>query len=470
MDDFEFSQRLSRESEFNFLKVENEIINIDRGIFISNSSINDKFQVIQFINCEFSGSEVLFEDINKPNLNIFFRDCRFKCNLYVTRLVLKGLKFIGVKEIGQTLEVRNCKFGDFYFKGYKGTKLELDGSIDISYNKISQILNLENIQHIAGNFSFEGNNINTPERPSEFEFLASFSNSIFHNASFLHNTFNNEVKFYRMQLTYDSHGSARSFNDCKFESAYFNEVNFGERCFFNGSMFKNSVLFVHCKNLENTKADFSGCIFYKDAFFNYSEFNSLTIKNSQFMGITSFENTKFQEIEFERNIFEKAAHFDGIEVDNLENCNRKTLRTIKQELQRTENRIDYNIFKAAELNAYKKELSPDRWKEIFILWINNISSKHGLDWLRSSIFTLIIALLFYVFYFLTENYSLDFSVTNESLNHFIKGYFKFLLPTYKPPFQNGLSLWFQYLPFILGKIFIAYGIYQTIQAFRKFRL
>lgn len=39
----------------------------------------------------------------------------------------------------------------------------------------------------------------------------------------------------------------------------------------------------------------------------------------------------------------------------MNECDRRTIRTIKQELQKAENRIDYNRFRAYELAAHYKE-------------------------------------------------------------------------------------------------------------------
>ncbi|WP_418499571.1 pentapeptide repeat-containing protein [Flagellimonas sp.] len=471
MDAFELQRKLSTpSSKQHFLKIENTFIDISNGLLLNDLDIDDEINVIQFINCEFSGPELLFEKINNPKLEIFFRSCKFDCRLYFTGLAIKGLKFIQTIKLGDLLDIRSSKLEDLYFTGNKGINPEITGFMDISHNHINKAISFEFLNHVGGEFLFENNRINNFSASQEIQYLTNFSDAKLHNASFSNSSFDQDVKFDRMKLSYDKFGSARSFTECQFQSAYFNEVDFGERCFFNGSIFNKNALFIFCGNGLETLADFSGCRFFKDVYFNSTQFKSLTSKNSYFFGMCSFEETKFKEIEFERNIFEKAAFFDGIEISELDSCSRKTLRTIKQELQRTENRIDYNIFKAAELNAYKKELKKNQWEEAFILWLNNLSSKHGLNWLRSSIFTLTIAMLSYIAYFITENYSSEVSLNIDSINYFLIGYFKFLIPTYNPPFQNGLSLWFQYLPYIIGKIFITYGIYQTIQAFRKFRL
>jgi len=46
-------------------------------------------------------------------------------------------------------------------------------------------------------------------------------------------------------------------------------------------------------------------------------------------------------------------------------------------------------------------------------------------------------------------------------------FFIFLLPTHKITDIFSKPLWYHYLIDILGRIFVGYGIYQTVAAFRK---
>jgi len=58
-------------------------------------------------------------------------------------------------------------------------------------------------------------------------------------------------------------------------------------------------------------------------------------------------------------------------------------------------------------------------------------------------------------------------------DNFMKGAFRFFLVTdFSSPFRakgEFFENWGIWIPLILGKIFIAFGIYEMIQAFRKFK-
>ncbi|WP_294824661.1 hypothetical protein, partial [uncultured Flavobacterium sp.] len=144
------------------------------------------------------------------------------------------------------------------------------------------------------------------------------------------------------------------------------------------------------------------------------------------------------------------------------------------------NKIDYNHFRAYELEAYYQELDwnwESGFKDKTILWTTKHVTGFNHSWRKALRFILLSALGFYTLFFIAENYALRLSWSG--IPQYITGYFRFLLVTdfYNPLIQNGREYilsdgwnhvisWFL---FILGKIFIAFGIYEMIQAFRKFK-
>ncbi|MGH2664614.1 hypothetical protein [Flavobacterium sp.] len=180
--------------------------------------------------------------------------------------------------------------------------------------------------------------------------------------------------------------------------------------------------------------------------------------------------------------FDKMASFDYIKIKILLDHSflksdqvdiwKITLRTIKQELQKTENRIDFNRFKNHEMATYYKELS---WKhhsvDKSILWATKWSTDFGNSWARGLIFTLLSGLIFFSLFYTLENYKYSFNLTNWQ--DFGKGYIRFFLITdfYNPLEKDKtyIETFWSWIPFIFGKIFIAFGIYEMIQAFRKFK-
>ncbi|WP_430909287.1 pentapeptide repeat-containing protein [Maribacter sp. 2-571] len=425
---------------------------------------------IEFADCKFFGEINLFDSLKKSDLRITFNNCTFEGSLQIQDCEFEALCFFDTNQVSNKFEIYGNKFNFFFFKNRdRGSSIELIGNIEICNNVFYEKVDIQNLNHVSGSFEFIENVLETSKRkPSLHTLKAAFNNSKFHNANFSMTNFGKEVGFDQTVLTGEE--GLQNFNDCHFGRAYFNQTDFGSYALFNGSNFHDTVILNGCSGVEKTIVDFSGCNFENDVYFHNIQFRSLTIVNSTFKQKTVFKNVEFENIDLSGTLFEKTCSFDDLKILNVGNCGRRTLRSIKQQLQKTENRIDYNRFKIYELDAYKNELTLNQWKEKFILRLNSISSKHGTDWFKGVLFTLICGGVFYTLYFIAEYHSQEFQITCDSLNFFLKGFFKFLLPSYTSPFENGLIFWFQYIPFILGKIFIAYGIYQTIVSFRKFRL
>ncbi len=464
----EFYQGINSSGEISLVFKSRTISKFDSQI--TDEDFHPNLSNLEFADCNFLGEIILFDNLTKSDLRITFNNCTFNGNFAIEECEFKTLCFFDTNQISEKFEISKSKLNTFFLKNRdRSSSIRLKGNIIISHNIFYEKVDLRNLNHVAGSFEFIENILEKPERKPGYHILkASFDNSKFHNADFSMTDFGEEVGFDKMILS--GGAGLLNFSDCIFGKAYFNGTDFGSYAFFNGSNFHDKVILNGCSNLEKTVVDFSGCNFENDVYFHNIKFQSLTIANSTFKQKTSFENIVIEDIDLSGTLFEKPCSFDNIDILNVSNCGRKTLRSIKQQLQKTENRIDYNRFKIYELDAYKTELNINQWKEKFILWLNSISSKHGTDWFNGVVFTLTCGFSFYILYFISEHYSQEFDTSPESLNIFAKGFFKFLLPSNISPFKNGLIFWFQYIPFILGKIFIAYGIYQTIVSFRKFRL
>ena len=157
------------------------------------------------------------------------------------------------------------------------------------------------------------------------------------------------------------------------------------------------------------------------------------------------------------------------------NGNRSTFRIVKRALLKENNTIDALKFKAKEMRAYERELSWKRhFPEALLVFLNKISNNHGLSWSRGVVFTLISAVCFYCLYlmFLSEmpfywgwlGWQSFWSASGTNIKYFIK--FLSIAHDYDFMSQYGPSAGSYFADFI-GKIFISYGIVQTIQAFRK---
>jgi hypothetical protein len=242
----------------------------------------------------------------------------------------------------------------------------------------------------------------------------------------------------------------------------------------NGSKFLGSALFINCNDTNgDCIADFSGTVFEKKTFFNKSTFKDIAIKNSDFKDMASFKELVVDNIEIERSIFHKGADFS---LTKFKNADRETYRTIRSELQKVNNKFEMLYYHAKELEIYRNELS---WQQNFgekaMLTLNKYSNNYGLYWWRGVYFTLSIGVVFYVLY-LSFLPSLPFqwgwiswnsfiSASNENIKYFIK----FLTITHDFEFmQSSNPTAVNYAIDFIGRIFLGFGIYQTIAAFRKY--
>ena len=109
--------------------------------------------------------------------------------------------------------------------------------------------------------------------------------------------------------------------------------------------------------------------------------------------------------------------------------------------------------------------------------MNTISNKNGLSWLRGIIFTISCAIIFFwvINFFGIENDYPRFFILDLKTFHF-EGFGEiwkrflnmFYLIDFKEKFQGTELNAIGETVFFASKIFISYGIYQTIVAFRKF--
>ena len=322
-----------------------------------------------------------------------------------------------------------------------------------------------------------------------------------------------------------------SFVNAVFDNeVLFGRSFFHDELILNGSDFEKSVRFHGCqfsKGIQCVDTTFVGLAdFYEAEFLSEQLF-----ERTDFLGITVFSNTIFREkvtwlynkvssdtiISFESAEFEQALdisranffcrlRFWNVQVHNpipdnhtaysvskgkshrIENGNqsyeglktlRESYRIIKQEFLKEGNSIDYLRFKALEMKVYERELVENLFenksRDRFILWLSKISNKFGQDWLRALGFTLFVAFITHIIVHLVLLGKLSlvtsgFSEAMLAMGEFFKVFVVILNVTnWKFEFYGlkELSPWI-YPTIFIGRIFIGFGIYQMISAFRKF--
>lgn len=181
------------------------------------------------------------------------------------------------------------------------------------------------------------------------------------------------------------------------------------------------------------------------------------------------KNEKYNEDVYEEMISEEG-HIP-------EKNKRETFRIIKKQFESQNNHILALDYAALELRSYTNVLrskffsKENQNQNLFILLLNSVSNKNGKSWLRGVGFTFIVALLFFYFTIIsTSNYQIGWNWSWNNLSNVGKFFFEFLTPTHKVDFldSEGSSLWTYFFDF-WGRVFVTYGIYQTVQAFRKYR-
>jgi len=316
------------------------------------------------------------------------------------------------------------------------------------------------------------------------------------------------------------------FDTCTFDgttdfigATFKNEVTFEKTKFLSNIRFISSE-FKEFVNFENTVfeklVDFYGAIFEKHQPFYRTDFlDKAMFAHVQFKGqvqflynkvspntIISFENATFhQSLDISRSNFWCKVQFWRIEInsiipsefwlyenDMIEDTStknkkkalikiRESYRRIKQEFNQEGNNIEALKFHEYEMHVYKEEasISKDKikWEDRTTLLFNECSNNFGSSWLRGLWFTTKVSLLFYTIFLLMLcifnelHFNLSWTSASDTLKYFIQ-FLNITVWEYKPfglTTYNGLG----YLVFFIGRIFIGYGYYQTIQAFRKYK-
>ncbi len=481
-------------NDFEKLILENDVFE-DVVFNIENCDLkvrSFKSQWITFNNCTFICKKISIININDDKLDLEFNNCTFNCDVYFDNCVIDKLIFLNTKSIKsfkifkfkkeKKNEINSFKFS--YSLDDKNNKERIpELACDFSFNNIffKKYFEFNNVKNIKGIFSFSDNIV------GDNLFIDSsscvFNSSELSNINFKTNKFNTYTsfknsKFYFNKDNFSGTGSIwhkSIFYDNTFQKLNFSNIDLFSKLEFDNCDFLETTLFEDWIKNENSNLRIIACKFEKYTLFDNSFFDKIEISHTKFVEKVSFENFSTNFFKIHQVSFLGSAFFDDLNKDNnksIENWDRKTLRSIKRELVSTHNQIDYLRFKAYELEAYKKEKGKS-WKDNFILNLNSFSSSNGLDWVKALRFIFLTSLINYLFYLITYLISVKSVVPSNfpnSVEEFFVYYLKFINPLMflKSPIEDAEKYFFPLLFLLLGKILISYGIYQLIQAFRKF--
>jgi len=433
-----------------------------------NTSLNIDLEKVKlsitFSNVKFQGKQIRFYKIKKECLHHFrFDKCTFESNTFIES------DFEDITFISNTF---NCD----KFHIYKSTIGVLEFFDDDSNSE-----NIKNNIFSKGNFKIDECEFNSVFWLKNIKFSEKtnidFSTVKFHNGCFFDSISLNKIMFYNCnflkEFRYDIFYNSSTFRECSFLGL---------------------TTFSGLPSVNSSFLWFENCHFFKLANFNNYWLHKLRIEETTFSDNVSFQQTYFDIVSFIRIIFEKKVWFDDIRIKKIGNCDRTTIRTIKQELQKAENKIDYNRFRIYEFNAYKEEIKQklidfkkdknhfyhrkrepiQLSRDLFILKISDLVSEYGTDWKRAFYFTTFTGFISFLIFYILENWNYNFDF--KYYEDFLYGYFRFFLITdFKNEYyKSGESIlkfncFISLLPFIIGKIAVAFGLYEMIQSFRKFK-
>ena len=432
--------------------IENYIITLTDSIQIDVSRKSYEFR-----NCFFKGERIDFYDFDNSNENkhefhtLAFKDCEIENDLFIKECKLFQLVFQNIKISSKNFFISRSDIQNISLTGKTG-----------AYNIIDSLL-ITDMQGEAINLDFRLNQINNFNiNDSQFDFVMINKND-FGMLHISNTKFNGETQFWRNAIV--NHLSIRKsvFNNLEAK-----ESDFGKEVIFENNDFLGNCNFENAKNDGATSFKIEKCNFNKYVYFDNSKLFSILIDSTFFREIVSFQETSFHKIKFNRTHFEKIAYFNNIQIVAKNDLDLNTVRTIKTQLLKAENKIDYLEFKKYEFELYRKSLDKNKNGSRAILWLNKVTSDYNTNWITGVVFTLGYGYIFYQILYL-----LVFGLNDPNMwerNRFWTGYFKYLIiPNFNSPFtDNSLDRWYQFLFFIIGKIAITYGAYETIQSFRKY--
>lgn len=315
--------------------------------------------------------------------------------------------------------------------------------------------------NVAGSAEF--NNV-------QFHGIADFTNFSFEiNTRFHSCHFRDEVRFHNTKFEQ----LADFYNSTFYKKTIFFKTDFKSRTVFSSVTFRENVLFTYA--LIEDHFILRGATIKK----------GLDLSLSLLSGTINLFGLKLNDYESVVDILEEDSYDKAVCVEGTipHKNKRETFRILKRELLNQGNVIDALSMAAMEKNAYSQQLKSDsqlkvgkwyrRLQNRFILFLGRKSNSHGESWTRGVGFTFVVGFLFFYlsiintefFHFTVNPAECSYAAFKEGFNHF----FEFLNPTHRYDYLDkfkpeGLfSLWD-----FLGRIFVSFGIYQTVAAFRKY--
>lgn len=311
---------------------------------------------------------------------------------------------------------------------------------------------------------------------SIFKSDVNFDHSLFEKSIVLSRTINDRVQF---KGNVDFSGA--TLNDARFWDLVFEKdvklynTRFNSHLFFNRTKIEGKISFGSVDVFGEAK--YKGNIYFDQAVINEISIDNLFVDTS-----FRLNEAKISNIKIDNSIFSKTPlSLSGVTIRNVQD--EQTARILKNEAIKSSNHVLAIEMRAKEHNLLRKRLPWKNAKDKIILSLNHCSNDHGTNWFKGVLFTIISWLLFFsIFVLIRDGYSFSWN------DNFV---FIFTSPLFWQEAINFLWLpeglkgliddnsifseniaWWRMLAgaffFLAGKIAIAYGMFQTVSAFRKY--
>jgi hypothetical protein len=309
-------------------------------------------------------------------------------------------------------------------------------------------------------------------------------------------TFKNNCQFYKVDFSEAFINKKIQFYECDFEDeCNFENTKFGELIDFWKSTFHKPIVFLKTDFIKICV--FSACIFHENVMFTYSLFNgksifrgaifkkgldlSLAIDNGEYnffnISLNNFNTVKFSN---------EDDYNDMICIGIIPTINKKeTFRIIKQHFQNIGDDLEYVKYLKLEKKPIYEIITQNFVKnhpiqfwnyihhlfDLLSLSLNRISNNHRNSYLLGILFTIFAGLFFFSLSLLSlPDFIIEWEPSNWEEMDLWKEYLAFMNPTHEIKlFDDYCPTGWTYFWQTWGRIFVGYGIYQTVQAFRKLK-
>lgn len=463
-----------------------------------------------FTTSSFEG--ITAESIGVDDATLIFEECVFNCDLY--SIYLFGSNSFSIKKLFTSsitgFSFRNCLF---------------NGNVDLSLTNEELKCGQSNI--IDQEIVFKGCTFEKEVIFKSYTFKNKFTLEkckFKQECNLENNIFEQEIRLCGTEFQSQVYLCYSTFNTMYFFTSDKDRVKFGGDVFFSGSTFSDArfwgLTFEKDVSLINTK--FNCPVYFNNSKFNgtlclgeMSTFgktiikqpfylNGATIKELQiheyiFENLLSVDEARIEDVTIRNSLFSHFISLSGAEIKNAKD--EYTARTLKNEAVKGGNNPVALTMKAMELNHYYKSIEcPLKLPKKLLSFLSNLkkflskrlllsevcaflapfgkyiaekvplllmkwSNGYGTKWIRALGFILCSTFFFFsIFVVLRDGIGDTFIWCNIK---YLKEALTFVLLFDSSKEIESIQTVWQMLFFLLGKIFVAYGIYQLIAAFRK---